>query len=56
MPKPVWRHDMTSEWSPKMFRACVATVRALTWKTAGSCSAAILYIFGIMRSRPWDAV
>ena len=34
MAKPVWRQAMTSEWSPKMESACVATVRALTWNTA----------------------
>ena len=28
------------------------TVRAETWNTQGSCSAAILYIFGIISSRP----
>ena len=54
--KPVWRQAMTSEWSPKMLSAWVETVRADTWKTVGSCSAAILYILGIMRSRPWLAV
>ncbi len=56
MAKPVWRQAMTSEWSPKMDSACVATVRALTWNTHGSCSAAILYMLGIMRSRPCEAV
>ena len=56
MAKPVWRHAMTSEWSPKMDSAWVASVRALTWNTHGSCSAAILYMLGIMRSRPWEAV
>ena len=35
MAKPVWRQAMTSEWSPKMFSAWVATVRADTWNTAG---------------------
>ena len=29
---------MTSEWSPKMERAWVATVRAATWMTAGVSS------------------
>ena len=43
---------MTSEWSPKMFSAWVATVRAETWKTQGSSSPAILYMFGIIRRRP----
>ena len=47
---------MTSEWSPKMLSACVASVRADTWKTLGSCSAAILYMLGIMSSKPWLAV
>ena len=56
MAKPVWRQAMTSEWSPKMFSAWVDTVRADTWNTQGSCSAAILYILGIISSRPWDAV
>ncbi len=28
--KPVWRQAMTSEWSPKMDSACVASVRAET--------------------------
>ena len=35
MAKPVWRQAITSEWSPKMFRAWAATVRADTWKTRG---------------------
>ena len=47
---------MTSEWSPKMLSDWVATVRALTWNTAGSSSAAILYMLGIMSSRPCEAV
>ena len=33
-----------------------ATARALTWNTQGSSSPAILYMLGIIRSRPWDAV
>ena len=56
MAKPVWRQAMTSEWSPKMLRAWEATVRADTWKTPGRPSPAILYMLGIMRSRPCDAV
>ncbi len=56
MAKPVWRQAITSEWSPKMFRACVEMVRAETWNTQGSCSAAILYMLGIIRRSPWDAV
>ncbi len=56
MAKPVWRQAMTSEWSPKMFSAWVDTVRADTWNTAGSSSPAILYMLGIISSRPWEAV
>ncbi len=47
---------MTSEWSPKIERACVAIVRAVTCMHIGVSSPAILYMFGIMRSRPCDAV
>ncbi len=47
---------MASEWSPKMESACVATVRAATCITNGVSSPAILYMFGIMRRRPCDAV
>ena len=39
-----------------MFNACVATVRAETSKTHGNCSAAILYILGIINNNPCDAV
>ena len=39
-----------------MERACVATVRAVTWKTAEVSSPAILNMFGIIRSRPCEAV
>ena len=28
--KPVMRQDITSEWSPKMLSACVASARAVT--------------------------
>jgi hypothetical protein len=34
----------------------VAIVRAATWMTVGVSSPAILNMFGIMRSRPCDAV
>ena len=54
--KPVWREAITSEWSPKIDRACVATVRAATCMQNGVSSPAILYMFGIMRSRPCEAV
>ena len=39
-----------------MFRLWAATVRAETWKTQGSSSPAILYMLGIISSRPWEAV
>jgi hypothetical protein len=54
--KPVLRVDMTSEWSPKMDSAWVATARAATWMTVGVSSPAILNMFGTMRSSPWLAV
>ena len=56
MPNPVLRVDMTSEWSPKMERAAQATERAETWKTVLVSSPAILNMFGIIRSRPCEAV
>ena len=56
MQKPVWRQAITSWWSPKMDRAWLARARADTWNTVGSISPAILYMFGIIRSRPWEAV
>ncbi len=56
MAKPVPRHAMTSEWSPKIDNAWVARVRAATWRQNGSNSPAILYMFGIISSRPCDAV
>ncbi len=55
-PNPVWRTAITSEWSPKMESAWVATARADTCMTNGVSSPAILYMLGIMRSRPCDAV
>ena len=53
---PVWRVAMTSEWSPKMERACPARARAETWKTVGKSSPAILYMFGIINRSPCEAV
>ncbi len=53
---PVMRALITSEWSPKMLSAWVATVRAATWITAGVSSPAILYMFGSINRRPCDAV
>ena len=47
---------MTSEWSPKIDNACVASVRAATCIVKGVSSPAILYMLGIIRSRPCDAV
>ncbi|OQC68227.1 MAG: hypothetical protein BWX47_01915 [candidate division Hyd24-12 bacterium ADurb.Bin004] len=47
---------MTSLWSPKMDSPWQARARADTWKTAGVSSPAILYIVGIIRRRPWEAV
>ncbi len=56
MAKPVWRAAMTSWWSPKIDSDCAASARAETWNTQGSSSPAILYILGIISSRPCDAV
>ena len=39
-----------------MLSACVASVRAATWMTVGVSSPAILYMFGIISSRPCEAV
>ena len=39
-----------------MERAWVASARAEQWMTQGSSSPAILYILGIISSRPWEAV
>ena len=39
-----------------MDRPCAASERAATWNTAGVSSPAILYMFGIISSRPWEAV
>ena len=54
--KPVPRVAITSEWSPKIDSACVATARAATWKTVGVSSPAILYMLGIISSSPCEAV
>ena len=55
-PQPVVRQAITSLWSPKIDRAWVATVRAVTWNTVGVSSPAILNMLGIINSRPCDAV
>ena len=54
--KPVWRHAITSPWSPKMQRPWHARERAETWNTVGVSSPAILYMFGIISRRPCEAV
>ena len=56
MAQPVWRTAITSEWSPKIDRAEVAIARADTWNTVGVNSPAILYILGIISSKPCEAV
>ena len=53
---PVWRQAITSEWSPKIDSAWVASVRAVTCRVKGVSSPAILYMLGIISSRPCDAV
>ncbi len=53
---PVCRTAITSEWSPKIDSPCAASDRAATWNTAGVSSPAILYMLGIISSRPCDAV
>ena len=54
--KPVWRTCITSEWSPKIESAWVASARAATWNTTGVSSPAILYMLGTIRSSPCEAV
>jgi hypothetical protein len=56
MAKPVCRALITSLWSPKIDKAWVASVRALTCMQKGVSSPAILYMLGIISSRPWLAV
>ena len=56
MANPVCRQAITSEWSPKIDRACVATVRADTCMQNEVSSPAILNMLGIISSRPCDAV
>ena len=50
------RQAITSAWSPKIDNAWVDRALALTWKTVGRSSPAILYIFGIIKRSPWLAV
>ena len=54
--KPVCRTAITSAWSPKMDSPCAASDRAATCRTAGVSSPAILYMLGIISSRPCEAV
>ena len=56
IPKPVPRHAITSLWSPKIDSAWAASERAATCSTIGVSSPAILYMLGIISSRPWEAV
>jgi hypothetical protein len=53
---PVPRQAMTSEWSPKIDNAWVATERAATCMQNALSSPAILYMLGIIRSRPCEDV
>ena len=53
---PVCLAAITSEWSPNIESAWLATALAVTWSTPGSNSPAILYILGIINSNPWEAV
>ena len=54
--KPVCRHAITSEWSPKIESAWVASARADTCMQYDVSSPAILYMLGIINNRPWLAV
>ena len=56
MAQPVWRTPITSLWSPKIDSPCAARLRAATWKTVDVSSPAILYMLGIISSRPCEAV
>ena len=47
---------MTSEWSPNIDRAWVASARAATWNTVAVSSPAILNMLGSIKRRPCDAV
>ena len=50
------RAAITSEWSPKIDSACVASARAATWNTVAVSSPAILNMLGSISIRPCDAV
>ena len=49
--KPVWRQAITSEWSPKIDSACVASVRAVTCIANGAELARDLYMLGIIEQQ-----
>ena len=50
------RAAITSLWSPKIDSPCAASERAATCMTKGVSSPAILYMLGIISSRPCEAV
>ena len=54
--QPVDLQAITSEWSPKIDNAWVASVRAVTCIVAGVSSPAILNMLGIISSKPCEAV
>ena len=54
--KPVVRAVITSEWSPKIDSAEVASERAATWNTVEVSSPAILNMLGSISIRPCEAV
>ena len=56
IPQPTIRALITSEWSPKIDRACVAIALAAIWKTQAVSSPAILYMLGSISSNPCEAV
>ncbi len=56
MASPVCLHAITSEWSPKMEKACVPTVLELTCRTPGSSSPLSLYSAGTISISPCEAV
>lgn len=49
--QPVWRTAITSEWSPKIESACVATVRAATCSTNGVSSVQEAQDFALIAHR-----
>jgi hypothetical protein len=55
-PEAGLRHAITSLWSPKIDSACVATRARRDVHHVGVSSPAILYMLGIISSRPCDAV